>query len=283
MHINDATTRYPRSHRGRLFRRRFRVPFPIFEQLMEMAQEMGFERRPKSAANVEGIPLELQILGVLRVLGRGTCFDGIEELTNGSAEAHRVFFHKFCKTFCNRYFNEYVYPPRNEEEKRRWASDYSRMGLPGAIGSTDCVHVKWERCPASRSNLYTGKEGYRTISYQATVNHKMRFISVTRGFHGSANDKTICKYCYLTEKMRSRELFQDDRYELFTIDGNRIIQQGLYLICDGGFLKCKCMITSFKQYSAQKIALWSEQMESARKDVERAFGILKGRFRNCQF
>jgi hypothetical protein len=43
--------------------------------------------------NLVGIPLELQTLAVLRVLGRATCLDGIEELTGGSAEAHRVFFH----------------------------------------------------------------------------------------------------------------------------------------------------------------------------------------------
>ena len=57
-----------------------------------MGQEMGSERRPKSAANVEGILLDLQILGVLRVLGRGTCSDGIKELTNALTDAHRVFF-----------------------------------------------------------------------------------------------------------------------------------------------------------------------------------------------
>ena len=32
-------------------------------------------------------PLELKVLGVLRVLGRGYCFDGIEELSYIIAEA----------------------------------------------------------------------------------------------------------------------------------------------------------------------------------------------------
>lgn len=153
-----------------------------------MAEELGFERNPVSSAGVEGIHLELQVLGVLRVLGRATCFDGIEEITGGSAETHRVFFHKFCERFAKRYY-EYVYLPRTQEETRRWAMDYSRMGLTGAIGSTDCVHVHWERCPHGLANLCTGKEGYPSLSYQATVNHKMRFMSCIKGFYGSVNDK----------------------------------------------------------------------------------------------
>ena len=38
-------------------------------------------------------------------------------------------------------------------------------------------------------------------------------------------------------------------------------------------------MTGFKHYSSIEEAHWSAQMESTRKDVERAFGILKGRFR----
>ena len=42
----------------------------------------------------------------------------------------------------HRCYDEYVFLPRDEEEKRSSVSAYSRMGLPGAIGSTDCVHVR---------------------------------------------------------------------------------------------------------------------------------------------
>jgi hypothetical protein len=38
-------------------------------------------------------------------------------------------------------------------------------------------------------------------------------------------------------------------------------------------------MTGYKYYSKESEALWSCQIESARKDVERSFGILKGRFR----
>ena len=59
----------PTSHVGKKFRLRFRVPFPVFRKLLDMTQELGFELRPKSSAGVAGIPLEIQVLSVLRVLG----------------------------------------------------------------------------------------------------------------------------------------------------------------------------------------------------------------------
>lgn len=277
--LQDQQVRDPSTYQGKTFRRRFRVPFPVYEDLLGKALELGFPRVPISAVGIKGVPLELQVLGVLRVLGRGTCFDGIEELTGGSAECHRVFFHKFCELFARRYYDEYVYLPRDDNEKRAWASDYARMGLPGAIGSTDCVHVKWERCTHSLSNLCTGKEGYPTLAWQATVNHKMRFMSATRSFYGSTNDKTICKFDNLTQRIRNGQLFADDVFELRDSFGDTILERGLYLICDGGFVMWRCLMTGYKYYSHLKEALWSAQMESTRKDVERAFGILKGRFR----
>ena len=68
--IHDPYVEDPTSHVGKKFRLRFRVPFPVFRKLLEMAQTLGFDERPKSAAGVEGIPLEIQVLSVLRVLGK---------------------------------------------------------------------------------------------------------------------------------------------------------------------------------------------------------------------
>ena len=53
----------------------------------------------------------------LLIKGRGICFDGIEEITKASAEAHRVFFHQFCERFAKKFYDEYVYLPRTEDEK----------------------------------------------------------------------------------------------------------------------------------------------------------------------
>jgi hypothetical protein len=114
--LNDPEVHDPTTKIGKKFRRRFRVPYPVFVDLLEMAKALGFEEYPKSAAGIPGVPLKLKLLGVLRVLGRGTCFDGIEELAKADEETYRTFFHDFCSKFCRRFYADWVYTPRNEEE-----------------------------------------------------------------------------------------------------------------------------------------------------------------------
>ena len=71
---------------GQLFRRRFRVPFPVYLEILAMTRTSGWFTEGRDAIGLVAAPLELKILGVLRVLGRGYCFDGFEELCFISAE-----------------------------------------------------------------------------------------------------------------------------------------------------------------------------------------------------
>ena len=109
--INDPTDRKG----GKLFRRRFRVPYPIYLQIVDTTRASGLFTESPDAAGNPAAPLELKILSVLRVLGRGYCFDGVEELTCISAEVLRLFFKKFCEYFARENFARYCNPPSTPE------------------------------------------------------------------------------------------------------------------------------------------------------------------------
>jgi hypothetical protein len=92
----------PHSKESKSFRNRFRVPFPIFERLVvwtktwyerdEKGENKGI--REHDAAGTSRIPTRLKVLAVLRILGRGTCLDGINELSGISTTAINSFFSK---------------------------------------------------------------------------------------------------------------------------------------------------------------------------------------------
>lgn len=78
--LQEPTISDPDSRIGKLFRRRFRVPYSIFQRLVGFATDWF----PHPATDVAGrpcVPVELKVLGFLRVLGRGVCFDDIQELS----------------------------------------------------------------------------------------------------------------------------------------------------------------------------------------------------------
>ena len=75
LRVKDAT-----SPQGGLFRRRFRVPYPIFCALVRLAK-IWFPAAAYDAAGRPAVPMELKVMAVLRVLGRGSCFDDIAEVS----------------------------------------------------------------------------------------------------------------------------------------------------------------------------------------------------------
>ena len=92
-----------------MFRRRFRVPYPIFLKIVGAAKARFPEKQGATKRPV--VPLELKFLGVLRVLGRATEFDGITELSGISEETMRAFFHSFCKWFRDGIYPKFVHMP----------------------------------------------------------------------------------------------------------------------------------------------------------------------------
>ncbi len=62
----------------------------------------------------------------------------------------------FLKHIVKLFFNKYVYMPEGDE-LREIMNKYKIMGFNGCIGSIDCTHVLWNKCPLSLRNYCIGK------------------------------------------------------------------------------------------------------------------------------
>ena len=82
------------SKAGRKFRKRFRVPFAFFEEICFSLEEEGYFKKGKCRNGWPTVPLELLVLGAVRVLASGCAFDLVEEATNVSLVTHRNFFQR---------------------------------------------------------------------------------------------------------------------------------------------------------------------------------------------
>jgi hypothetical protein len=283
-HIQDE------DHRdGMYFRRRFRIPFDLYVELLRCmiaeAWFVGYGSEGEGildatkAEHKRGASLWVKVLSVLRVLGRGVVFDECFDGSGCSESSIQDFFHLFLSVFVSRLLHCVVCPPKDQDELSIHMRIYERLGLNGAFGSTDCTHVPLGKCPRSWANMCTGKLGKPTLAYSMTCSHARKIFHCSSGFAGSKNDKTISKFETLLTDVGTLPLYTEAKFNIFKESGAVESKKGAYLICDGGYHKWYHMICGLKNTSSLAVTLWSCQMESVRKDVECLYGILKMRFK----
>lgn len=108
------------------------------------------------------------------------------------------------------------------EELEDSMSEYKSAGFPGCLGSTDGVHISWDRCHSQQKMLHTGKEKYPTIAYNVTVNHRRYIMAGSKGFYGSYNDKTIVKYDTFISGIHKGKKYHDYKFNLRRKDGSLV-------------------------------------------------------------
>lgn len=139
------------------------------------------------------------------------------------------------------------------------------------------------KCPAGKSNIHIGKEGYTTRTFSCTVSHRRKLLHTTMGSPGSLNDKTIVRFDKFINMIRNKEIYADVQFDLVDASGVSTRHKGAYVLCDGGYHAWRVMQCPVRTASDPKVLLWSRWLESLRKDVECFFGILKTRFRILKF
>lgn len=102
-----------KSNDGRYFRRRFRVPYSLFQTIIAQMlsddwfpgfgpQGQGRMHAIKLESN-RGASLQVMVLSCLRILGRGVAFDECFDGSGCKEECIRVFFHKWCPMFVKKF------------------------------------------------------------------------------------------------------------------------------------------------------------------------------------
>ena len=273
------------SRDGKYFRRRFRMPFSLFSSLIKvMLDEQWFPRYgskgegPMDCTKTAGASLQVKVLSCLRVLGRGVVFDECFDGSGCGEESIRVFFHNFVFIFSRRLFSHVIKPPTTVEEIASCTGIYQSLGMGPAVGSTDCTHISLGNCPNRFKVSCTGKSGKPTMAYSLTCSHSRKIFYVSAGFMGAHNDKHISKLDSFITAVGELEIYKNFEWTMDVTDTSTVQRKGVFLICDGGYHKWAHMICGLKHTSQQWHSLWSIQLESVRKDVECAFGILKCRF-----
>ena len=262
------------------FRSHFRVPLITIDHLTETFITNGWVEATQRCHSHHMLitRTNLFIMCSLEHLGNRRPHVQFETETNMSYTEHRNFFNMFIQRMYS-IRRDYISFPSTVQELCSTVNDYAGQYLPGACGSIDVVHVKWSRCPAGDYNKCKGRESFPSVAFECVTNNRRRILGIAPIQFGSRSDKHIVRLDPTVGRIR-HGWYKDVKWQYRTMEGELKTAKGVYLICDGGYLRWKSLMCPYAgSPETGRRGYYNSNLESIRKDVECTFGILKKRWR----
>lgn len=168
-------------------------------------------------------------------------------------------------------------------ELRNITARYEEQGFPGCVGCLDCMHLKWKNCPkALKGQNHNPKDGkLATLSCEALVGHDLYCWHWFPGRCGTNNDITVVDNSPLIIDIISgrRTMTLPEGYNI-----NGVFRHWLlYVLGDGIYPDWAIFVKPNSAPLTDQQQHITKRQEAVRKDVERFFGCLQGRFKILRY
>ncbi|KAG8060411.1 hypothetical protein GUJ93_ZPchr0002g23558 [Zizania palustris] len=256
-----------------MFRTRFRMNKHLFLHIVNALGQWSpyFTYRANCAGRI-GLSLVQKCTAAMRMLAYGTPADALDEYLKIGKCTALEFLDKFGRGVIEVFAGEYLRRPTREDVECILQVNESR-GFPGMLGSIDCMHWRWEKCPlAWRGQFTRGDYGVPTMVLEAVASQDLYIWHAFFGITGSNNDLNVLNNSSLFFDALKGEAPQVQ----FSVNGNEY-STGYYL-ADGIYLEWAAFMKTIPLPQTEVHKLYVKYQEGARKDVERAFGVLQSRF-----
>ena len=267
---------------GREFEMMFRVSRTRFQCMIE---DFGNSDHPfysgkKDCFGRDSASLEARLLLPLKCLAHGVpphCFMDYFSMSSTLA-----------KDCCNNstdmmvelYIKEFLRAPTKADLKSTLRlHKHKHRNIDGMTGSLDCMHTYWDKCPVAWHGAFkNGSKKKASIVLEAVSDYHMWFWHCSCGHAGTLNDINIMNLSPLMEMFLNGEMEKlESEVVPFKIGEEEF--KKLYLLVDGIYPVRTRFVKAIKEpISDEEKALTSWQ-EAARKDIERAFGLLQSQWK----
>ncbi|XP_021991983.1 uncharacterized protein LOC110888783 [Helianthus annuus] len=256
---------------AKIFRCRFRMSKRLFTRITnDMEEDYDYFKQKYDARGYLGFTPLQKCNAAIRQLAYGTSVDSFDEYLRMSAKTARDSLTHFCKGVIELYGPAYLRRPTWSDLQRMYDVHEHVHGFPGMIGSIDCMHWKWEQCPTAWRGTHTrGDIGKPSLILQAVASYDLWIWNAYFGQQGSHNDINVFESLPVLEEIinglaPSSAFYASDNY----------YKRGYYLT-DGIYPEYATFVKTFTDPIDLKRKYFKRKQESARKDIERAFGVLR--------
>jgi hypothetical protein len=242
-------------------------------------EETKFFMNNKSANGISGASLEAKLLLPLKCLAYGVPAHAFRDYFQMSQTLARECCLKFDQTIHKIYQQEYLRLPTPSDLKAITKLHKYAHEVDGMFGSLDCCHTIWKNCPYGWQGSFQGKEGKPSIVLEAIADYHLWFWHVSYGYAGTLNDINILNLSPFLHSLLDGT-FENLEAEAgilpFKISGMDFDK--VFVLVDGIYPKYTRFVRGFQEPTNQTEQNFTGWQEGARKDVERAFGVLQAKF-----
>lgn len=183
----------------------------------------------------------------------------------------------FDTTIKSLYEEEFLRIPTPEDLRSLLALHMHEHKVDGMFGSLDCMHTHWKNCPKAWQGQFQGKEGKPTIVLEAACDYNLWFWHASYGYAGTMNDLNILNMSPLLAAFKDGSFIELEKdvvpYSIMDQQFNHC-----FMLVDGIYPPYSRFVRSIPEPIGRREKKFSEWQESARKDIERAFGVFQAKF-----
>ncbi|CAI0559558.1 unnamed protein product [Linum tenue] len=269
---NDYFVENPRFPEDK-FRRRFCMRRSLFLRIVEgaMNQDPYYQTNHDATGRSSLSPLQ-KCTAAIRMLAYDVAAYVVDEYLRIGESSTTLCVKKFVRAVNVVFGDEYLRRP-NVADVERLLHVGEQRGFPGMLGSIDCMHWKWKNCPVAWRGQYArGDHKTPTIMLEVVASQDLWIWHAFFGVPGTLNDINV-----LDRSPVFHEVLEGKAPKVrFSVNG-RNYNLGYYLT-DDIYPNWATFVKSIPLPQGPKHKLFAMKQEAARKDVERAFGVLQARF-----
>jgi hypothetical protein len=199
--------------------------------------------------------------------------DALDETLRLAARTSRETLHHFCDLVIMLYSERYMREPTPNDIRQLYAFHAQKHGFTDVLGSLDCMHWDWFACPNAYHGQYKkGNYSHPSVVLQAAASQDLWFWHAFFSSPGSNNDINVLNQSDVYDKLYNGTAPDTS----FMLRGTQY-RFGYYLV-DGIYPEHSTLVKTLTHPDDPQRIKFKRAQERTRKDIERAFGVLKKRF-----
>jgi hypothetical protein len=254
------------------FRRRFRMRRELFLYIVEQVCTFDpwFVQKCDALGRL-GLSSLQKCTAAIRMLAYGIPADGTDEYCRTGESTALEAMKRFVVAIRGCFQSTYLREPTQADFQRQIDINRAR-GFPGMFGSLDCMHWTWKNCPVAWQGQFQDKDGDRSLILEAIADQSLWIWHAFSGLPGGNNDINV-----LDRSPLLSNLLQGAGHDM-TFEVNGHVYNRYYLLTDGIYPQWSCFLQPIHEPQGEKKEHYTKMQSGARKDVERAFGVLQARW-----